>query len=73
MPLASLLCYAGQSQTLLGALLQTAGQTLFSVLPLIIAMQLANALQRGESGQQPLNAAVGYLILSSTLQTLAPE
>lgn len=73
MPLASLLCYAGQSQTLLGALLLTAGQTLFSILPLIIAMQLANALQRGESGQQPLNAAVGYLILSSTLQTLAPE
>ncbi len=73
MPLASLLCYFGQSHTLLGTLLLTAGQALFSILPLIIAMQLASGLQHGEAGQQPLNAAVGYLILSSTLHTLAPE
>lgn len=44
MPLASLLCFFGQSHSLLGTLLLTAGQTLFDTLPLIIAIQLACAL-----------------------------
>lgn len=73
MPLASLLCFLGQSHSLLGTLLLTAGQTLFDTLPLIIAIQLACALQREAQGQQVMNSAVSFFILSSVLQPLAPD
>ena len=73
MPLASLLCFFGQSHSLLGTLLLTAGQTLFDTLPLIIAIQLACALQREAQGQQVMNSAVSFFILSSVMQPLAPD
>ncbi|MFC3914707.1 PTS transporter subunit EIIC [Pseudaeromonas sharmana] len=73
MPVASLMCWLGDGNSLLQALCWQCGVTLFALLPLLLAIQLARALQPEPFPLQALNAALGYLLLSSTLEQLAPE
>ena len=72
LPLASLLLYFGQGESLTRQLLLGAGQSLYSILPLCFAVLIASCLQRENFGVQAINATLGYLILTATLGVLAP-
>ena len=73
LPLASLLVYFGQGESLPRQLLLGAGQSLYSILPLCFAVLIASSLQRENFGMQAINATLGYLILTATLGVLAPQ
>ncbi len=73
LPLASLLIYFGQGQSLTRQLLLAAGQSLYDILPLCFAVLIASSLRREHFGIQAINATLGYLILVATLGVLAPQ
>lgn len=73
LPLASLLLYFGQGESLTRQLLLGAGQSLYSILPLCFAVLIASSLRREHFGLQAINATLGYLILTATLSVLAPQ
>lgn len=73
MPVASLLCWLGDGNSLWQTLCWQCGIALFSILPMLLAMQLARGLQQESFPLQALNAALGYLLLATSLQHLAPE
>lgn len=73
MSIAALLSYCGQGHYLINHLLGNAGDTLFGLLPLLLAIQLARGLQRVPLPLQPINAALAYLIQSATLHLLSPD
>ncbi|WP_060588313.1 PTS transporter subunit EIIC [Aeromonas schubertii] len=70
LPLAALLIRLGDLQ--LPALSLT-GQALFSQMPLIYAIAIAFGLSERGHGGQALTGAVGYLLLSSAMDSLLPH
>ena len=66
MPVASLLCWLGNGNSLWQTLCWQCGIALFSILPMLLAMQLARGLQQESFPLQALNAALGYLLLATS-------
>ena len=67
MPLADLLRHLGQGNQLWQLLLAGAGEAIQEALPILLAISLARGLERERLTSQPLNALLGYLVMSRTV------
>ena len=73
LPAAALLLRFGQSDVLDIEVIAKAGASIFDNLPLLFAIGVAVGLSKGNAGASGLAAAVGYVLLQATLNTLAPD
>ncbi|WP_345013278.1 hypothetical protein [Pseudaeromonas paramecii] len=70
LPLADLLRQLGQGDQLWQLLLAGAGEAIQEALPILLAIALARGLERERLTSQPLNALLGYLVMSQTVAGL---
>ncbi|NWC10268.1 PTS transporter subunit EIIC [Pseudomonas agarici] len=70
LPIAGLLLRLGDTDLLNIAIIHDAGNTIFTHLALIFAIGIAVGFARDNSGTAGLAGAIGYLVMSSTLQVL---
>lgn len=70
LPLADLLRQLGQGDQLWQLLLAGAGNAIQEALPVLLAIALARGLERERLTSQPLNALLGYLVMSQTVAGL---
>ena len=73
LPAAAILLRFGQSDVLDIEFIAKAGASIFDNLPLLFAIGVAVGLSKANAGAAGLAAAVGYVLLNTTLSTLAPE
>ena len=70
MPLADLLRQLGQGDQLWQWLLAGAGEAIQDTLPALLTISLARGLEHERLTSQPLNALLGYLVMSQTVAGL---
>ena len=70
LPIAGLLLRLGDTDLLNIAVIHSAGNAIFSNLPLIFAIGIAVGFARDTNGTAGLAGAIGYLVLTSTLKVL---
>nr|WP_256737555.1 N-acetylglucosamine-specific PTS transporter subunit IIBC [Pseudomonas sp. dw_358] len=68
LPIAGLLLRLGDTDLLNIAIIHSAGDAIFSNLPLIFAIGIAVGFARDNNGTAGLAGAIGYLVLTSTLK-----